>query len=291
MPAMPTTMLTGRAEEDGRRDCPAAAGGPTTRITGWVAQRTASSGCHRASPLREQRWPLVLEDQLVLRHGFVPADRPAPLPVMTMRRMRTTASKERQRRWPRATRERRSCASGRRLATQSSMIAGQRTTTKRASDKSKKTTNHCVLKAGEQRPVERAASNKKRKDNADEERTSEEEEDYNNNEEDDCIAAAAAAAAAAVTAPATAAATAGRHASSAATASDQEVAAVAAARRSGLRRYVVAAAADSRMPSLTPLFLCFLVYVCSTWHRIPCFMGPFFRNSGQNSGVRNSGPY
>ena len=39
--------------------------------------------------------PLALEDQLVLRHGFVPADRPAPLPTM---RTRMTASKERQRR-------------------------------------------------------------------------------------------------------------------------------------------------------------------------------------------------
>jgi hypothetical protein len=34
------------------------------------------------------------------------------------------------------------------------------------------------------------------------------------------------------------------------------------------------------MPSLTPVFFCvFLVYVFSRWHRIPCFMGPFLRNS------------
>jgi len=36
------------------------------------------------------------------------------------------------------------------------------------------------------------------------------------------------------------------------------VVAVVAARRSGFRRCTVAAAADSRMPSLTPVFLCFL---------------------------------
>jgi hypothetical protein len=139
------------------------------------------------------------------------------------------------------------------------MIAGQRATTKRAADKSKQKTNHCALKTGERRPAERAVSNQKGKDDADKERTSKEEEDYNNNEEEDCVAANATAAAAAVPAAATAAATAGRHhASSAAAASDQAVAAVAAAWRSGLRRCMVAAAADSRMPSLTPVFLCFL---------------------------------
>ena len=51
---------------------------------------------------------------------------------------------------------------------------------------------------------------------------------------------------------------AGRHASFATTASDQALAAVAAAWRSGLQRCTVAAAADSRMPSLTPVFSCFL---------------------------------
>ena len=149
------------------------------------------------------------------------------------------------------------CAGGRRPATQSSMIAGQRATTKRAADKSKQKTNHCALKTGERRPAERAVSNQKGKDDADKERTSEEEEDYNNNEEEDCVAANATAAAAAVPAAATAAATAGRHASSAATACDQAVAAVAAAWRSGLRWCMVAAATDSRMPSLTPVFFVF----------------------------------
>ena len=69
-------------------------------------------------------------------------------------------------------------------------------------------------------------------------RTSEEEDDYHNNEDEDCSAASAAASAAATIAAA--------------------VAAVAAAWRSGLRQGAVAAAADSRMPSLTPVFLCLL---------------------------------
>ena len=128
---------------------------------------------------------------------------------------------------------------------------------KEGSGQEQTTTNHCALKAGERWPAERAVSDQKGKDDADKERTSEEEEDYNNNEEEDCVAANATAAAAAVPAAATAAATAGRHASSAATASDQAVAAVAAAWRSGLRRCMVAAAADSRMPSLTPVFFVF----------------------------------
>jgi len=129
---------------------------------------------------------------------------------------------------------------------------------KEGSRQEQTTTNHCALKAGERRPVERAVSNEKGKDDADEERMSEEEEDYNNNKEENCAAATAVAAAAAVPAAGTAAATAGRHASFAATASDQAVAAVAAVRHSGLRRCTVAAAADSRMPLLTPVFSCFL---------------------------------
>jgi hypothetical protein len=85
-------------------------------------------------------------------------------------------------------------------------------------------------------------------------RKSTEDEDDNNNKEDDCATATAAATAATPTT------TAGRHASSAttATASDQAVAAVAAAQRSGLRLGAVAAVADSRIPSLTPVFLCHL---------------------------------
>ena len=63
-------MDADRGEEDGQHDCPAVAGGRTTGIAGWVAQHTALSGCHRASPLRRRRQPLVLEDQLVLRQGF-----------------------------------------------------------------------------------------------------------------------------------------------------------------------------------------------------------------------------
>jgi len=156
---------------------------------------------------------------------------------------------------------------------------------KEGSGQEQTTTNHCALKTGERRLVERAAINEKGKDNAAEERTSKEEEDYNNNEEEDCAAAVAAA----IPASATAAATAGRHTSFAATASDQAVAAVAAARHSGLRRCTIAAAADSRMPLLTPVFSCFLrgteyhvspsiptsTYVLRTY--------PSLRNFGQNS--------
>ena len=49
---------------------------------------------------------------------------------------------------------------------------------------------------------------------------------------------------------------------------------------SGLRRCAVAAAADSRMPSLTPVFLFFLLNVRYTWHRIHHVEGPSLRNSG-----------
>ena len=105
MPTMPTATLMGRAEEGGRRNCPAAAGERTTHIAGWAAQRTALSGHHWASTPRQQGRPLALEDQLVLHHGFVPADRPVLPPAMTMTRTRTNASEERQRRWPLATQE------------------------------------------------------------------------------------------------------------------------------------------------------------------------------------------
>jgi len=49
---------------------------------------------------------------------------------------------------------------------------------------------------------------------------------------------------------------------------------------SGLRRCVVAVAADSRMLSLTPVFLFFLLNVRYTWHRIHLVEGPSLRNSG-----------
>ena len=52
---------------------------------------TAASAGPRASPPRKRRRPLALEDQLVLCHGFVPADRPVPPPVTTTT-TRTTAS-------------------------------------------------------------------------------------------------------------------------------------------------------------------------------------------------------
>jgi hypothetical protein len=52
---------------------------------------TAASAGPRVLLPRRRQWPLALEDQLVLRHGFVPVDRPAPPPAtMTTTRMRTT---------------------------------------------------------------------------------------------------------------------------------------------------------------------------------------------------------
>ena len=123
---------------------------------------------------------------------------------------------------------------------------------------------------------------------------SKDEEDDDNKEEEDCSTTTAAAAGAAA---ATAAATTGLHTSYAATASDQAVAAVAAAGRSGLRWGAVAAAADSRMPmsSLAPAFLCFLLNVRYTWHRIPCFIGHSLRIPArfrvpEDSGTKQSCP-
>ena len=108
--------------------------------------------------------------------------------------------------------------------------------------------------------------------------TIKEEEDDDNNEEEDWATAAAAA----TTAAATAATTAGCLASSAATASDQ---AVAAARRSNsdVQRGMVAPAADFRIPSLTPVFLCFLSE-CSLHVTEYHVKGPSLWNSGRDSG-------
>ena len=84
-------------EEDGRRDCLAAAGGRSACITGWAERRTALSGRHRASLPRRRRRPLALEDQLILRHGFVPANRPALPPVMTTKTTAVSRQKSEQR--------------------------------------------------------------------------------------------------------------------------------------------------------------------------------------------------
>jgi len=196
----------------------------------------ALSGHDRASPpLRRQRRPLALEDQLVLRHGFVPANRPT-LPPATTTTTTTALGPKSNEGWP---------AAGDTIIDDRWMAGNN----KEGSGQEQTATIHCVLKAGERRPAERAAGNKKGKDKPTR-RTSKEEEDYDNKEEEDCAAAAAAAATAAAT-PAT---TTGCGASSTATASDQAVAAVATARSSGLRQGVVAAAADSRMPLLTPVF-------------------------------------
>jgi hypothetical protein len=116
-------------------------------------------------------------------------------------------------------------------------------------------------------------------------RTSKEEEDDDNNEEEDWAAAAAAA----TTAAATAATTAGCLASSAATASDQ---AVAAAWRSNsdMQWGMVAPAADFRIPSLTPVFLCFLSE-CSLHvaQNTMFFMGPSLRIPAGFRVLENSG--
>ena len=69
------------------------------------------------APPRWRRRPLALEDQLVLRHGFMPADEDYD----------RIGTKEQ------AT----SCAGGWRSATQLSTITGRWATTKRAVDKSK----------------------------------------------------------------------------------------------------------------------------------------------------------
>ena len=66
----------------------------TTTALGPKASKmttTAASVGPRTSPPRRQRWLLVLEDQLVLRNGFVPPNRPTPLPATTTM-MRTTTS-------------------------------------------------------------------------------------------------------------------------------------------------------------------------------------------------------
>jgi hypothetical protein len=93
-------------------------GGPSACITGWAARCKVLSGCHRASPPRRRRRPLALEDQLVLRHGFVPADRPVPLPVMTTKTTTSLGPKSKQRDAPaaggRRHNHRRSLAGGRR---------------------------------------------------------------------------------------------------------------------------------------------------------------------------------
>ena len=119
-----------RGEKDGRRDCPAAAGGRSARITGWAARHMALLGCHCAFPPRWRRWLLALEDQLVLRHGFVPANRPALVPMTATKTTTASGSKSEQQDVP--------AAGGRQLATQLLTIAGRWAMTKREVDKSKR---------------------------------------------------------------------------------------------------------------------------------------------------------
>jgi hypothetical protein len=89
----------------------------------------------RITPRRRRR-PLALEDQLVLRHGFVPTDRPAPLPTTKTITTTTTALGPKSNKVA-GRRPHKSNKMRRRSATQSSTIAGRRVTTKRAVEKSK----------------------------------------------------------------------------------------------------------------------------------------------------------
>ena len=89
-------------EEVGQRNCPAAGGGCSAHITRWAAGHMASSGRHCASPPRQRRRPLALEDQLVLCHGFGPADSPASLPVTTTKTTTASGLKSKQRDAPAA---------------------------------------------------------------------------------------------------------------------------------------------------------------------------------------------
>jgi len=116
--------------------------------------------------------------------------------------------------------------------------------------------------------------------------TCKKEEDDDKNEEEDCAAAAAAATAA----DATAVTTTGLHTSSVTTVSDQAVAAAAAARHSGLQRGMVAVAADSRMPSLPPVFVAFLTECVLHMAHNTMFLGSFPPDSGRipgSGGFRN----
>ncbi len=147
-------------EEDGRRNCLAAAGGRTTRINEWAARRRASSGRHHASPLRRRQRPLALEDQQVLRHGFVPADRPAPPTATTT----TTTNVSGRRQYKSNEMLRRPTAGD--TIIEDRWTAGH---DKEGSGQEQTTTNHCALKAGKRRPAERAAGDENGKDNANEE--------------------------------------------------------------------------------------------------------------------------
>jgi hypothetical protein len=99
-----------------------------------------------------------LEDRLVLCHGFVPADRPVPPPVTTTM-TRTTAL------GPKSDKGA-GCRRHKSDIIDDCWTAGDN---KEGSRQEQTATNHCALRAGEWRPVERAAGDEKGKDNADEE--------------------------------------------------------------------------------------------------------------------------
>ena len=129
---------------DGRRP---RRGGRTTRLPGgdggsyYPHRRMGGVALGFVRPpqritLRRGRWPLALEDQLVLRHGFVPTDRPAPLPATKTTTTTTTALGPKSNKGA-GCQPHKSNKMRRRSATQSSTIAGRRVTIKRAVEKSK----------------------------------------------------------------------------------------------------------------------------------------------------------
>ena len=125
-----SSMDADRGEEDGRRDCLAAAGGCSARITGHHWMGGAAHGFVRP-PLR-----LTAETATMAASAGGPAGPPPRLRACQQARAAARDDNEdydRVRTKERATR----CAGGQRPATQLLTIAGWRATTKRAVDKSK----------------------------------------------------------------------------------------------------------------------------------------------------------
>ena len=130
-------------KEDGQHDCLAAAGGRTTHIR----MSGAAHGFVRPPPRLTVKTATTAATASaggpagLIRHGFVPTDRPAPRTAARdddNNKDNRIGTKEQQRRWPLVTQEQQDewAAGGGRPVTQSSMIAGWRATTKRAVDKS-----------------------------------------------------------------------------------------------------------------------------------------------------------
>jgi hypothetical protein len=120
-----------------------------------VAQRTTLSGNHCTLLPRQQQLPLALENQPVLRHGFVPANRPEGAGAGCRQH------KIDEMRW--------------RLAAGDTIIDDRWTAgdnkDKEGSRQEQTAINHVALKAGKWRPAERAVGNEKGKDDANKEDT------------------------------------------------------------------------------------------------------------------------